>query len=154
MEPDRIDHIVSALRARGVMAHRADEGVYEFGIRVVIPDGSEAVWTLGGAGGLDAEVLRDGTLIGFVPHVPGSETFTDQQTIDAIAAARYSEEGLRPASRTVPRSGPGTDPHAGAAPEAGSGAAPGPDSRPEPGAESDAGRASAQPPPPSPGPGP
>ena len=113
MEPDRIDridHIVTALRARGVMAHRADEGVYAFGLRVVIPDGSEALWTLGGAAGLDAEVLRDGTLIGFVPHVPGSETFSDEQTIDAIAVARYSEEGLHPASRTFPRSPPEAGP--------------------------------------------
>ncbi|MBY8881297.1 hypothetical protein [Actinacidiphila acidipaludis] len=115
MESDRIDHIdhiVSTLRARGIMAHRVDEGVYEFGIRVVIPDGSEALWTLDA--GLDAEVLHDGTLVGFVPHVPGSETFSDEQTIDAIAAARYSEEGLHPASRTVPRSvpeaGPGQPP--------------------------------------------
>lgn len=98
MKSDRVDHIVAALRARGVMAHRADEGVEEFGIRVVIPDGSEALWSLG-AGGLDAQVLRDGILMGFVPHIPGSETFTEPQMVDAIAsAAPYPEDGLQVAS--------------------------------------------------------
>lgn len=106
MDSDRIDRMVSALRERGVMAHRADEGLYEFGLRVIIPDGSEALWTVGGAAGLDAEVLRDNTLIGYVPHVPGSESLTDEQTVDVIAATRYSEEGMYPASRTVPQPHP------------------------------------------------
>lgn len=119
MEPDRIDHtdrtdridrIVSALRARGVMAHRAEEGVYEFGIRVVIPDGSEALWSADGAAGLDAEVVRDGTLIGYVPHIPGSETFTDEQAVDAIAATRYCEEGLHPPGDAPARPDPGGPP--------------------------------------------
>ncbi|MFF2650763.1 hypothetical protein [Streptomyces sp. NPDC058045] len=101
MDSDRVDGIVSALRAREVMAHRADEGVYEYGVRVVIPDGSEALWTMGGAAGLRAEVLRDGVLVGFVPYVPGSESFTDRQIIDTIAAAHYDEEALYPASRTI-----------------------------------------------------
>ncbi|WP_069169653.1 hypothetical protein [Streptomyces griseus] len=105
MEPDRIDRIVAVLRARGVMAHRADEGVDEFGIRVVIPDGSEALWSVG-AGGLDAQVLRDGVLMGFVPHIPDSEMFTESQTVEAIAATRYSEEALHPASRLDPEAGP------------------------------------------------
>jgi hypothetical protein len=105
MERERVDHLVSALRARGIMAHRADEGVYDFALRVVIPDGCEALWTVGGAGGLDAEVLRDNVLIGFVPHIPGSEDFDEQQMVEAIAATPYSEEGLHPASpvaRPVP----------------------------------------------------
>lgn len=109
MESDRVDHIVAALRARGVMAHRADEGVDEFGIRVVIPDGSEALWSLG-AGGLDAQVLRDGILMGFVPHIPGSETFTDPQMVNAIAsAAPYPEEGLRVARSSGAEAGAGRE---------------------------------------------
>lgn len=109
MESDRVDHIVATLRARGVMAHRADEGVNEFGIRVVIPDGSEALWSLG-AGGLDAQVLRDGILMGFIPHIPGSETFTEPQMVDAIAsAAPYPEEGLRIASNSGAEAGAGSE---------------------------------------------
>ncbi|MCL2555080.1 MAG: hypothetical protein FWE15_08915 [Actinomycetia bacterium] len=91
------------------MAHRVDEGVYEFGIRVVIPDGSEALWSIG-AGGLEAEVLRDNTLIGFVPHIAGSEDFTDQQATQAIATTSYSEEGLHPARRDVPPPDPARSP--------------------------------------------
>lgn len=91
------------------MAHRVDEGVYEFGIRVVIPDGSEALWAIG-AGGLEAEVLRDNTLIGFVPHIPGSEDFTDQEATQAIATTSYSEEGLHPARRDAPPPDPARSP--------------------------------------------
>ncbi|SEN16227.1 hypothetical protein [Actinacidiphila rubida] len=116
MEPERVDSMVAALRARGVMAHRADEGVYAFGIRVVIPDGSEALWTMGGAGGLDAEVLRDNTLIGFVPHVPGSEDFTDAQTVETIATTPYSEEGMLPASRVTAHPTPAPAPAASVPP--------------------------------------
>lgn len=107
MEADRIDRMVSQLRARDVMAHRTETGVYSYGIRVVIGDGSEAVWTPGGASGLDAQVIRDGVLIGSVPHIPGSEEFTDEQTVEAIATALYSEEGLYPADRDRDRDGSG-----------------------------------------------
>ncbi|MBD0734726.1 hypothetical protein [Streptomyces sp. CBMA29] len=97
MDPERIERMVTALRVRGVMAHRADAGVYEFGIGVALGDGSEAQWNLGGAAGLDAVVTRDGVLVGFLPHVLGGAAFTDDQIVDAIATARYPEEGLYPA---------------------------------------------------------
>ncbi|MFF7158507.1 hypothetical protein [Streptomyces sp. NPDC008139] len=103
MDPERIERMVTALRARGVMAHRADAGVYEFGIGVALGDGSEAQWNLGGAAGLDAVVTRDGVLIGFLPHVLGGAAFTDDQIVDAIATARYPEEGLYPARDPGPR---------------------------------------------------
>lgn len=127
MEADRIDRMVSQLRARDVMAHRTETGVYSFGIRVVIGDGSEAVWTPGGAAGLDAQVIRDGVLVGCVPHIPGSEGFTDEQTVEAIATALYSEEGLYPADRAAPQPPPAADSPTGPA-------APGPGGRPGPGA--------------------
>ncbi len=105
MDSEQADRLVAALRARGVMAHRAEAGVYEFGVRVVIDEGVEAVWSTDGAAGLEAEVLRDGVLIGYVPHVPGSEDFTDEQCVDSIAGAVYSEEGLHPPADT-PEAGP------------------------------------------------
>jgi hypothetical protein len=89
MEEDRATRIVAALRDRGVMAHLARAGVFQTGIRVVIPDGREAVWDTDGAAGLEAEVLRDGVLVGYVPQIPGSETFDDEQVIDAIARVDY-----------------------------------------------------------------
>ena len=92
MEPNRAERIVAALRERDVMAHVAQAGVYRAGIRVVIPDGREALWDADGAAALDAQVLRDGVLVGFVPTIPGSADFDDEQTIVAIATADYDAE--------------------------------------------------------------
>ncbi|MFJ3822104.1 hypothetical protein [Streptomyces nodosus] len=121
MDPDRAQRVVAALRARKVMAHLVEVGVYEFGIRVVLDEGIEALWDIDGASGLDAEIVSDGVLIGFVPHVPGSENFTEQQIVDSIATTRYSTEGLRPPQDTPPPPSP-TDPspthHPPAAPPA------------------------------------
>ncbi|WP_328315998.1 hypothetical protein [Streptomyces sp. NBC_00388] len=96
MNSERAERLVTALRARGVMAHLAEVGVYQFGVRVVIDWNIEAIWDTDGAAGLDAQVLSDGMLVGFVPHIEGSEDFTEQQLIDTIATTRYSTEGLRP----------------------------------------------------------
>jgi hypothetical protein len=96
MDADRANRVVAALRARQVMAHLVQAGVYEFGVRVVLDEGIEALWDIDGAAGLDAEIVSDGVLIGFVPHVPGSENFTEQQIVDSIATTRYSTEGLHP----------------------------------------------------------
>ncbi|MGW3952223.1 hypothetical protein ACWEKM_15145 [Streptomyces sp. NPDC004752] len=102
MDVDRARRVVAALRAREVMAHLVEAGVYEFGIRVVLDEGIEALWDMDGASGLDAEIVSDGVLIGFVPHVPGSESFTEQQIVDSIATTRYSAEGLHPPQDTPP----------------------------------------------------
>ncbi|MFE4452144.1 hypothetical protein [Streptomyces sp. NPDC056796] len=96
MDSERAERMVSALRERRVMAHVVQAGVYEFGIRVVLGEGIEALWDVDGAAGLDAEIVGEGVLIGFVPHVPGSEEFTEQQLVDTIARTVYSPEGLRP----------------------------------------------------------
>jgi hypothetical protein len=90
------------------MAHLVEAGVYEFGVRVVLDEGIEALWDVDGASGLDAEIVSDGVLIGFVPHVPGSEGFTEEQLVDSIATTQYSAEGLRPPSDTPPTA-PRTD---------------------------------------------
>ncbi|MFH8342535.1 hypothetical protein [Streptomyces sp. AM6-12] len=102
MDAERAKRVVAALRDRGIMAHLVEAGVYEFGIRVVLDEGIEALWDTDGVSGLDAEVLSDGVLIGFVPHVPGSDNFTEQQIVDSIAATRYPTEGLRPPPADVP----------------------------------------------------
>ncbi|AJE43371.1 hypothetical protein [Streptomyces nodosus] len=109
MDSDRAQRVVAALRARKVMAHLVEAGVYEFGIRVVLDEGVEALWDIDGASGLDAEIVSDGVLIGFVPHVPASENFTEQQIVDSIATTRYSTEGLHPPQDTPPPPSP-TDP--------------------------------------------
>ncbi|MEU0685428.1 hypothetical protein [Streptomyces uncialis] len=96
MDAERARRMVSALRERGVMAHLVEAGVYEFGIRVVLDADMEALWDVDGAAGLDAEIVSEGVLVGFVPHVPGSEDFTEERLVDTIATTVYDPEGLSP----------------------------------------------------------
>jgi hypothetical protein len=91
MDENRARRVVDALRDRGVPAHIARTGVGQIGIRVVIFDGREAVWDTDGAAGLEANVLRNGVLVGFVPMIPGSEEFDEAQIIDAIARTDYDQ---------------------------------------------------------------
>ena len=98
MDEIRARLVVDVLRERGVNAHLAKAGVYQFGVRVALSDGREAVWDTDGTAGLEAQVMRDGMLVGFVPVIEGSETFDDQQVIDAHRADR-----LRPARGAATR---------------------------------------------------
>ncbi len=90
MEEDRARHVVDALRERGIDAQLAKAGVYRFGIRVAVGDGREALWDADGTAGLEAEVLRDGVLVGFVPVIDGSEDFDEAATVDAILRTDYN----------------------------------------------------------------
>ncbi len=82
--------VVEMLRARRIFASvNRRAGVYNVGVRVVIPDGREAIWDNDGAAGLEAMVLRDGVLVGFVPEIPGSDELDATAIADIIAAADY-----------------------------------------------------------------
>jgi hypothetical protein len=89
VDESRARRVVDALRERGVPAHVARSGVGQVGIRVALPDGREALWDGDGAAGLEATVMRNGVLVGFVPVIAGSEHFDEAQTIDAIARTDY-----------------------------------------------------------------
>ena len=89
MTEERAARLVERLQARKVLAHVARSGVYQFGIRVVLPGGREAIWDSDGAAALEAQVLQDGVLVGYVPTVPGSEDFDDDAIVDYIARTRY-----------------------------------------------------------------
>jgi hypothetical protein len=91
MDETQATQVVDGLRAQGVDAHVAKAGVYRFGLRVVLGDGREAVWDADGTAALEAEVLMDGDLVGFVPEIPGSADFSSEQIIDAISRADYSQ---------------------------------------------------------------
>jgi hypothetical protein len=82
--------VVERLRARGVIARIAHTGPFRSGIRVPLGDGREALWDVDGAAGLEAQVMRDGVLVGFVPTIPGSEDFSPAQVAEAIATADYN----------------------------------------------------------------
>jgi len=93
MEEQRAERVVETLRARNVFAHvkLPHAGITQYGIRVVLPDGREAIWDNDGTAGLEAQVMRNGVLVGFVPSIPGSENFGDAQIIEAIARADYDQ---------------------------------------------------------------
>lgn len=82
--------VVERLRARRIFAHvNRRAGVYNVGVRVVIPDGREAIWDNDGAAGLEAMVLRDGVLVGFVPQIPDTDELDAPAIAELIAAADY-----------------------------------------------------------------
>ena len=89
MREDEAQRVAEGLQARGVIAKVARPASYRFGIRVPLGDGREALWDVDGAAGLEAQVMRNGVLVGFVPHIPGSEDFDERRTVEAIATADY-----------------------------------------------------------------
>jgi hypothetical protein len=111
MDENRARRVVDALRDRGVNAHLENAGIDVYGIRVVLEGGREAIWGNEGTTSLAAEVLLDGDLVGFIPEIPGSETFDEAQVTDAIARADYHEPVGRelpeapPAAPSLPREG-------------------------------------------------
>ena len=102
MDENRAHRVVAALRERGVDAHVKHAGVYRFGVRVVIGDGREAEWDTDDTAVLEAQVMQDGDLVGFVPVIEGSADFDDDQTIDAIARTSYDQPIARPQSSAAP----------------------------------------------------
>ena len=78
MDEFRARRVVDALRDRGVNAHLLRGGIGQFGIRVSLTGGREAEWDTDGTAGLEAQVMRDRVLVGFVPMIPGSENFTER----------------------------------------------------------------------------
>ena len=86
----RARRVVDALRERGTPAHLERAGVSQFGVRVTLPGGRQAIWDTDGTLGLEAQVMRDGVLVGFVPEIEGSEDFDEQQVIDAILRTDYA----------------------------------------------------------------
>jgi hypothetical protein len=111
MDENRARRVVDALRDRGVDAHLAKAGVYQFGIRVALPGGREAVWDTDGTAGLEAQVMRDGMLVGFVPVIDGSEGYDQDQVVDAIVRTDYDQPVARrrptapPPAAPLPRTG-------------------------------------------------
>ena len=89
MDENIARRVVDMLRARGVDAHMAKAGVFQFGIRVPLPHDREAIWDTDGTAGLEAQVMRNGMLVGFVPVIEGSDSYTEEQVIDAILRTDY-----------------------------------------------------------------
>jgi len=111
MDEKRAQHVVDALRDRGIDARLSKEGVYQFGVRIALSEGREAVWDSDDTAELEAQVMRDGMLVGFVPVIEGSADFDEAQIIDAIARTDYDQPVARRlptaprAAAPLPRSG-------------------------------------------------
>jgi hypothetical protein len=106
MEENKALRVVDALREQGVNAHLAREGVYQIGVRVVLRDGREAVWDTDDTPGLEAQVMQDGMLVGYVPAIEGSEDFDLAQTVDAIARTDYDKPIARQRAAAPPPAAP------------------------------------------------
>lgn len=91
MQPSQAEQIVELLREQRIMAHVQPQGLQKAAIRVVLPGGREAIWDGDAAAGLEAQVMADGMLVGFVPLIKGSENFDAEQSAAAIAAADYGQ---------------------------------------------------------------
>jgi hypothetical protein len=111
MDENQARRITDALRDRGINAHLRTSGIDAYSVQVPAGGGREAVWGSEGTTGLEAEVLLDGDLVGFVPQIPGSEDFDEAQIVDAIARADYAEPVGRERSE-APAPGPSL-PHEG-----------------------------------------
>ena len=111
MDENRARRITDALRDRGINAHLRKSGIDAYSVQVPAGGGREAIWGAEGTTGLEAEVLLDGDLVGFVPQIPGSDTFDEAQIVDAIARADYDRpEGYErpeapPPGRPLPHEG-------------------------------------------------
>jgi hypothetical protein len=106
MRENEAVRVVDRLRDRGVPAHVERAGVSQFGIRVMLPDGRQAIWDTDGTAGLEAQVMRNGVLVGFVPHIAGSEDFTEEQVIDAIVRTDYDQPVARQRATAPPPAPP------------------------------------------------
>jgi hypothetical protein len=97
MDEYRARRVVDSLRDRGVDAHllRPGVGVNQYGVRVPLPGGRQAEWDTDGAASLEAQVMRDGMLVGYVPRIEGSENFDECRIVDAIARTDYDQPVAR-----------------------------------------------------------
>ena len=102
MDEFRARRVADALRDRGVNAHLLRAGLGQFGVRVSLPGGREAEWDTDGTAGLEAQVMRDGMLVGYVPQIEGSEDFSEPQIVDAIARTDYDQPIARQRTAAAP----------------------------------------------------
>ncbi len=69
------------------------QGVYQFGISIRLPGGREAIWDSDDTAWLEAQVMRDGMLVGYVP------VSTGPRILRGAGDRRDRPHRLRPADR-------------------------------------------------------
>jgi hypothetical protein len=91
MEEMKARRVVDALRERGTDAELARVAVHQFGVTIKLPDGRETTWDSDGTASLEAQVMRNGVLVGYVPQIEGSDSYTEDQIIDTIRRTDYDK---------------------------------------------------------------
>jgi hypothetical protein len=91
MDEFRARRVVDSLRDRGVNAHLLRGGNGKFGVRLPLPGGREAQWDSDGTASLEALVMHDGMLVGYVPRIEGSEDFDESRIADVIIRTDYGQ---------------------------------------------------------------
>ena len=111
MEENKARRVVDALRERGTDADLARVGVHQYGVTIRLSDGREATWDSDDTASLEAQVMRNGVLVGFVPEIEGSDNYTEDQIIDAIVRTDYDKpvatqrRQVPPPAAPLPREG-------------------------------------------------
>jgi hypothetical protein len=105
MDENKARRVVDTLRERGTDAQLARVGVYQFGVSIRLADGREATWDSDGTAALEAQVMRNGVLVGYVPSIEGSDAFTEEQVVDAILRTDY-DKPIATRLRTTPPPAP------------------------------------------------
>jgi hypothetical protein len=101
MEENKARRVVDTLRERGTDAQLARVGVYQFGVAIKLSDGREVTWDSDGTAALEAQVMRNGVLVGFVPAIDGSDDYTEEQIVEEIVRTDY-DKPIATRKRTVP----------------------------------------------------
>ena len=114
MDESTAEQVVELLRQQRIFASvNRRVGVYNVGVRVVIPDGREAIWDNDGAAGLEAMVLRNGMLVGYVPQLADSDDLDAPAIARIITAADYDASPVtRPRTQPTTPSAPAGQPPA------------------------------------------
>jgi hypothetical protein len=106
MEEMKARRVVDALRARGTDAELARVAVFQFGVTIKLPDGREATWDSDGTATLEAQVMRNGMLVGYVPEIEGSGDYTEEQIVDTIVRTDYDKPIATQRSSAPPPAAP------------------------------------------------
>ena len=106
MDENKARRVVDALRDLGTDAELARVGVYQFGVSIKLPDGREATWDSDGTAALEAQVMRNGMLVGYVPSIEGSDSYTEKQVVEAILRTDYDKPVATRRATTPPPAPP------------------------------------------------
>lgn len=95
MDTRTAEQIVEQLARWNVPARVVPRGPERAAVRVLLPTGREALWDSDRVRGLEAQVLRDGILVSYVPEIAGTRDMQPAAAAWAIATADYELSGVR-----------------------------------------------------------